>query len=413
MSYYGSVGVRLKENLMAGLPTRTKSEDDYTGIPIPPCGDFAKTNSSSRPPWLQSRAPLNSSATLHQEIVDFVQYMAPTPQEIATRKDLVHRFTSLITSFKTNATVRPVGSYVTGLYLPTSDIDMVLTVDHAYTFIGQARLDLSAICYKLHSSRFASKIDSVLDASVPLLRIIDKVTGIQIDLTAADQHGVKATKAVEKWLKQDTGIIKALVLVVKIFLSIRRCGTTYTGGINSYVLVWMVVAWVNLEWKKKKNITRDTSKDISSLDAALAALSMRSGSPSIAGLATANKPEDFGDALKGFLKFYGSDFDYNGKAISIEPTPYYKVKHYPYSRYTITQRYLLSIFDPADSSIDMGTKAYAINHVRASFQEAYQTLVTEETLRKMYARNESVLSKFLGGDFGKFVEKRSKMAKIR
>ena len=53
--------------------------------------------------------------------------MEPTSQEVRMRKDLVQRFTKLITSFNMNASIRPVGSYVTGLYLPTSDIDMVIT----------------------------------------------------------------------------------------------------------------------------------------------------------------------------------------------------------------------------------------------------------------------------------------------
>ena len=190
-----------------------------------------------------SGSSYHPSLSLHDEITKFMMYIQPTQQEIDARNDLVNRFTALIASFKSNATVRPVGSYVTGLFVPTSDIDMVLVPNDAlYSSPIFARTKLSSIFYKLQGTGFASKLEDVLQATVPLIRITDKKTGIQIDLTAADTHGIEATKAVQKWTSgEDAEIIKMLVMVVKMFLSIRKCGTTYTGGLNSYVLVWMVI----------------------------------------------------------------------------------------------------------------------------------------------------------------------------
>lgn len=49
------LGGQIKVNLMAGLPTRTKSGGDYTGEKIPPCGEFVNSRnprSILRPPWL-------------------------------------------------------------------------------------------------------------------------------------------------------------------------------------------------------------------------------------------------------------------------------------------------------------------------------------------------------------------------
>ena len=146
------------------------------------------------------------------------------------RMDLVQRFTKLITSFNIDASVQPVGSYVTGLYFPTSDIDMVISKK-----ASGSRPSLSILIGKIRDSGFASRVEDVLQASVPLIRITDKITGIQVDLTAADTHAVNATKAVQKWL-QVSSPAKPLLFAVKMFLSVRRCGTTYTGGINSYVL---------------------------------------------------------------------------------------------------------------------------------------------------------------------------------
>ena len=315
------------------------------------------------------------------------------------RKDLVQRFTKLITSFKMNAAVQPVGSYVTGLYLPTSDIDMVITFSPLGGYSGR----LYTLIGKLRNSGFASRIEDVLHASVPLIRITDKITGIQIDLTAADAHAVKATEAVQKWLHHSSPA-KPLLFVVKMFLSIRRCGTTYTGGINSYALFWMVVAWVKLEMPKKNQVK--SFSDYDSLTTALGGLSM--SKENTATSSSNSEGVDLGELLIKFLKFYGENFDYERNAIRIAPTPSYHTKTYGYSRYPITQRYLLSIYDPANASIDMGSKAYGIKHIQASFKSAYKRLADLESIRKSggWVGEAGILGSVLGGDYTKFVEKR-------
>ena len=317
------------------------------------------------------------------------------------RKDLVQRFTKLITSFNMNASIRPVGSYVTGLYLPTSDIDMVITFLSPY---GRYSSLSYTLIDKIRKSGFASKIEDVLHASVPLIRITDKITGIQIDLTASDTHAVKATEAVQKWLQRSSPA-KPLFFVVKMFLSIRRCGTTYTGGINSYALFWMVVAWVELEMPKEKPLT--TFSDYDSLTEALGGLSISKENAATSSSSNSERV-DLGELLIKFLKFYGEEFDYEGKAIEIAPRPYYCTKTYGYSRYSITQRYLLSIYDPANTFIDMGSKAYGIKHIQASFKSAYQSLADMESKRKSgrWVGEAGILGSVLGGDYTKFVEKR-------
>jgi len=322
--------------------------------------------------------------------------MEPTPQELRMRKDLVQRFTKLITSFNMNASVQPVGSYVTNLYLPTSDIDMVITFD------GYSR-HLSMLIRKIRDSGFASQVEDVLRASVPLIRITDKITGIQIDLTAADTHAIKATEAVQKWLEPSSPV-KPLLFVVKMFLSVRRCGTTYTGGLNSYALFWMVVAWVKLEMGPKKKPVAISDHD--SLVAALKELFV--STENVATSSSSSVGVDLGELLIKFLKFYGEEFNYETEAIRITPTPAYHTKAYGYSRYPITQRYLLSIYDPADRFVDMGSKAYGIKHIQASFKNAYQSLTDLEARRKSgrWVGEAGILGSVLGGDYTKFVEKR-------
>lgn len=63
---------------------------------------------------------------MHQEIEHFYEYMSPTPTEHRIRGDVVHRIEKIIQSLWPQAQVQVFGSYRTGLYLPTSDIDLVV-----------------------------------------------------------------------------------------------------------------------------------------------------------------------------------------------------------------------------------------------------------------------------------------------
>ncbi|KAF8151444.1 hypothetical protein B0H34DRAFT_727620 [Crassisporium funariophilum] len=411
-------GISIKLNLMNGCPTRTKKMTDYVGMPIPPCGDLAKSDTGldNRAPWLSSVEINAECLSLDEEIKLFIGYMEPTRPEISMRKNLVERFTDLIESFAMGVTVVPFGSYITGLYLPISDIDMVISFDTTHEF----KLDFEYVHALVQleplilSAGFASKVESRFKASVPIMRITDKITGIDIDLIAAKHHSIKSTEAALEWISgKDQDIMKALILVTKTFLSIRRCGTTYTGGINSYLLVWMVVAWTHLEMPKmKQNVlladrtTPTPALQKSSLVAGTASHTSgwADGHPSIPDTGQ----QQIGEALISFMRFYADEFNYRTQAIKIEPVPTYQPKRYDYTGYFITQRYLLSIFDPADIRLDMGSKAYAIKHIQETFKVAYQCLLDLHSRGSsgQPVKDGGLLGMILEGDFTKFISKR-------
>lgn len=61
--------------------------------------------------------------------------MSPTPTEHRIRGDVVHRIEKIIQSLWPEAQVQVFGSYRTGLYLPTSDIDLVVIGNAYFTCI--------------------------------------------------------------------------------------------------------------------------------------------------------------------------------------------------------------------------------------------------------------------------------------
>lgn len=63
---------------------------------------------------------------LHEEIDHFYRYVLPTPCEHAIRNEVVKRIEAVVHSIWPQAVVEIFGSFRTGLFLPTSDIDLVV-----------------------------------------------------------------------------------------------------------------------------------------------------------------------------------------------------------------------------------------------------------------------------------------------
>jgi non-canonical poly(A) RNA polymerase PAPD5/7 len=126
---------------------------------------------------------------------------------------------------------------------------------------------------------------------------------------------------------------------------------------------------------------------------------------------TATTRMNLGSALRGFLRFYGQEFDYANTSIQFTSSSVrYAVKTWSYS----SPSYLLSITDPADSSVNMGSKAYGMKHVQETFRDAYATLValvdgTATRDQRTKARVEGILGCWLGGEYSQFDRERKEI----
>ena len=63
---------------------------------------------------------------LHEDVIDFWQAFQPTREEAEARAELLERIRALVNDLWPGAEVKPFGSYATGLYLPSSDVDIVV-----------------------------------------------------------------------------------------------------------------------------------------------------------------------------------------------------------------------------------------------------------------------------------------------
>ncbi|OBS67248.1 hypothetical protein A6R68_04205 [Neotoma lepida] len=136
-------------------------------------------------------------SSLHEEISDFYEYMSPRPEEEKMRMEVVSRIESVIKELWPSADVQIFGSFKTGLYLPTSDIDLVV-------FGKWENLPLWTLEEALRKHKVADE-DSVkvLDkATVPIIKLTDSFTEVKVDISFNVQNGVRAADLIKDFTKR-------------------------------------------------------------------------------------------------------------------------------------------------------------------------------------------------------------------
>ncbi|XP_046416128.1 non-canonical poly(A) RNA polymerase protein Trf4-1-like isoform X2 [Neodiprion fabricii] len=193
-------------------------------------------------PWRQpDKHYLKGVLGLHQEIEDFFTYMRPSVEEQKLRLRVVKRIEDVIHDLWPNSKVEVFGSFRTGLYLPTSDIDLVV--------IGMWKmLPLRTLERALLDRNIAEPTSiKVLDkASVPIVKLTDKETEIKMDISFNMDNGVKSAELINSY-KHEFPVLDKLVMVLKQFLLQRDLNEVFTGGISSYSLVLMTISFLQVQ----------------------------------------------------------------------------------------------------------------------------------------------------------------------
>jgi len=286
-------------------------------------------------PWRRTSCYPTHVCGLHQEILDFFEYMKPIPEEEFMRDRVVQRIEAVVSRLWPESKVEIFGSFATKLYLPTSDIDMMI--------MGKWEASpLHTLKNELLKAEIADENDiKVLDkASVPIVKVIDKETSVRVDISFNTSNGVNSANLIKEFMKEFSCLPK-LVLVLKQFLYQRALNEVFTGGISSYSLILMVISFLQLH-------PRD---DARSADANLGVL------------------------LLEFLELYGRYFNYYVVGIRIKDGgSYVKKIEIQEQMETGYRPSILCIEDPLNPKNDIGKSSYGALNVKKAFDYAYLLL---------------------------------------
>lgn len=143
-----------------------------------------------------------------------------------------------------DAVVMVFGSCASGLNLPKSDIDLLV-----YNPDVKDLTMLNKLSNTLYRAGICKSIEALKHTKVPLIKLVDKKTGINLDISFNRTNGIYCVKLV-KYLQKKYPELRPLILVLKAFLKSRKLNETYHGGVGSFLLTMMVTSYLQREYKK-------------------------------------------------------------------------------------------------------------------------------------------------------------------
>lgn len=339
----------------------TKEEDDerlVTAALAETLPHHRQTDTNVLPPWLDAASPqgLHPLVHLHNEIVAFCKLVEPLPEEIQARDDLITRVRKLVDETFHEAQVELFGSQATGLLLPSSDIDLVITIpekdwskDGKDTSLLSPRA-LLAQRFRQEWLHELSYLEVIEQTKVPLVKLTHEPTNVSLDICFNQPSGPPAATYMKRYL---TALppLRPLTFVLKYFLAVRRLNEPYTGGIGSFLLQLMIVSFLQHRERHALNYRKPSLHNLGSL-------------------------------LLEFLELYGNDFNYFTTGITVRHDGFYFAKGSRERKayfYNENRPALLAMENPLDTNNDVGTSSFRISNIQRSFGHAHKTLLAHLT----------------------------------
>ncbi|KAG0332704.1 hypothetical protein BG004_001134 [Podila humilis] len=294
-------------------------------------------------PWMGHRqySKLGSvPRMLTQEVKDFVDYISPTPEEHKVREYVHQRVQETIAKIWSDAQVIVFGSFNTRLYLPSSDMDIVLLRKHAFSLH-----DLDRVAQYLRRDGVAKNITVLKHTRVPLVKFTETISDLPVDISFGISNGIESAN-IAKSLMEKTPALRPLTLVVKHFLLTRDMNEVFRGGIGSYTTMIMILSFLQMHPKVQ-------AKAIDPMD-------------------------NLGVLLVEFFELYGTCYNYDRVGLSVIRNGFYfdKVRK-PVGEPNVHGRpgaMLLCTVDPNDTTNDTAKGSYQLRRIRELFLRAFGAL---------------------------------------
>ncbi len=254
-------------------------------------------------PWLVVPAAADAADTvdtthmgvwLHREMMDFYEFLRPRTFEQALRQALLDDLAGLVRRRFGNGRIHCFGSFMSGLYLPTGDMDIVMCSTQFLSnrpALFNSKKHLFKFGRFLCDSQLAERehLEHITRAKVPLVKYIDTKTGLKVDVSFENMTGVAANETFARW-KAQFPEMPLLVTLIKQLLTMRGLNEPVNGGIGGFSIICLVVSMLQLM------------------------------PPVQTGAMTGEN--HLGDLLMHFLDLYGNKFNYETTAISLNPPGY-------------------------------------------------------------------------------------------
>jgi non-canonical poly(A) RNA polymerase PAPD5/7 len=191
-------------------------------------------------PWISdfTLKVKEASLFLHNEILDFVKFIESTPEDLRIRKQVVNRVKSVVRDCYPEACVMVFGSCATRLNLPNSDIDVLVYLPE----VKEGAM-INKLTQGLLKAGICKSIDPLKHAKVPIIKLQDRESGVNVDISFNRTNGIYCVKLVKHLLKKYPEL-RPLLLVLKCFLKSRQLNEPYHGGVGSFLLTMITTSYL-------------------------------------------------------------------------------------------------------------------------------------------------------------------------
>ncbi|KAI5955847.1 TRF5 [Candida jiufengensis] len=325
-----------------------EDDKDYDDVyPEDEHGNSKIQTTNSQFPWIKNHDHSRQKEIadwLTLEIKDFINYISPHKTEIITRNKIINNLKLQISKFWPGTETHVFGSCATDLYLPGSDIDLVI-ISGTGDYENRSRLyQLSSF---LKAKNLAKNVEVIASAKVPIIKFIDPLSNLNIDVSFERTNGLDAARRIRKWLNSTPGL-RELVLVVKQFLRSRKLNNVHVGGLGGYATIIMCYHFMRLHPKISTNAM--------------------------------NALDNLGVLLIEFFELYGRNFSYDNLIIALNnqtDEPKYIKKGKNAILNTSRNQFAIVIQDPADPTNNITRSSYNLRDLKKAFGGAFQLLVTK------------------------------------
>lgn len=324
---------------------------------------------------------------LHKEICDFFEFMSPRNFEEAARQDLIVRLQRSLRSWQgngsiaRNADVICFGSFASGLYLPTADMDVVaITPQYTQTGIpslGASMSQLRKLAEHFTKSGMAKPGSAtfIWGAKVPLVKFVDRQTGLKVDMSFENDSGYMALDTFKTW-KSQYPAMPVLVAIIKQMLAMRGLNEVFNGGIGGFTTICLVV-----------HVLQTMPE-------------LQAGSM--------DSTQHYGELLMKFLDLYGNKFNYHEVGIMMRhPYLFDKAKTRVPAKINMER---LTIIDPNRADNDIAGGSRHIKIVFDCFRHAFNEMQRE--LGRVHSGKinvKSILDCIIGGNYESIVNQRQRL----
>lgn len=293
--------------------------------------------------------------------------------------DLLSRLQSAFQNRYFGAKLHSFGSFASGVYLPTADLDLVLLsrnfMRNGRKTFGEHKGQIYAYAAFLKSLDIAApdSVEAIAHARVPILKFVDKLSGLRVDLSFDNDSGLVANDTFQRW-KTEYPAMPVIVSVIKQFLLLRGLNEVPTGGLGGFSITCLVMSLLQ---------------------------HMPHG----------YMESNLSTVLMDFFDFYGNTFDFEKVGIRMNPPGYFDKRVYRVYKENNNAR--LSIEDPNNSQNDIsgGTREVAL--IFRSFSDAYRALMQRMAcLCSQGSGQGSILGSIIEANYDEYMRQRWQLRNV-